>query len=115
MPGRDLPRCKDEALVGRILDAVVRAVDVPVTLKIRIGWNRENKNGIAITRIAESAGVQALAVHGRTRGHTLHRGGRVRHDQGHPAGGEYPGGTHSEHAQPCLDPTIVMNSPLRGC
>ncbi len=68
MPGQGLPCCKDEALVGHILDAVVRATDVPVTLKIRIGWNRENKNGIAITRIAESAGVQALALHGRTRG-----------------------------------------------
>lgn len=58
---------RDEALVGRILDAVVAAVDVPVTLKIRTGWNAENRNGLAIARIAESAGVAALAVHGRTR------------------------------------------------
>ncbi len=58
---------QDEALVGRILDAVVRAVDVPVTLKIRTGWNRDNRNGVAIARIAESAGIAALAVHGRTR------------------------------------------------
>ena len=58
---------RDEALVGRILDAVVRAVDVPVTLKIRTGWNAENRNGLAIARIAESAGIAALAVHGRTR------------------------------------------------
>jgi tRNA-dihydrouridine synthase B len=58
---------EDEALVGRILDAVVRAVDVPVTLKIRTGPCAERRNGVAIARIAESAGVAALAVHGRTR------------------------------------------------
>ncbi|MET0815006.1 MAG: tRNA dihydrouridine synthase DusB, partial [Pseudoxanthomonas sp.] len=58
---------RDEALVARILDAVVRAVEVPVTLKIRTGWNAENRNGPSIARIAESAGIAALAVHGRTR------------------------------------------------
>ena len=58
---------QDEALVGRILDAVVSAVDVPVTLKIRTGWNLENRNGVAIAKIAESAGIAALTVHGRTR------------------------------------------------
>jgi tRNA-dihydrouridine synthase B len=58
---------QDEALVGRILDAVVAAVEVPVTLKIRTGWHRDHRNGVAIARIAESAGVAALAVHGRTR------------------------------------------------
>ncbi|HEV7489971.1 MAG TPA: tRNA dihydrouridine synthase DusB [Rhodanobacteraceae bacterium] len=58
---------QDEALVARILEAVVRAVDVPVTLKIRTGWNRENRNGVSIARIAEDAGIAALAVHGRTR------------------------------------------------
>ena len=58
---------RDEALVGRILDAVVGAVAIPVTLKIRTGWDREHRNGVAIARIAEQAGVQALAVHGRTR------------------------------------------------
>jgi tRNA-dihydrouridine synthase B len=58
---------QDEALVGRILEAVVDAVDVPVTLKIRTGWNSDNKNGLRIARIAEDAGIQALAVHGRTR------------------------------------------------
>ncbi len=58
---------QDEALVGRILDAVVRAVDVPVTLKIRTGWNPDNRNGLAIGKLAESAGIAALAVHGRTR------------------------------------------------
>jgi tRNA-dihydrouridine synthase B len=58
---------QDEALVGRILDAVVRAVDVPVTLKIRTGPHPQQRNGVAIARIAESSGIQALAVHGRTR------------------------------------------------
>ena len=58
---------QDEPLVGRILSAVVNAVDVPVTLKIRTGWNRDNKNGIRIARIAEDTGIAALAVHGRTR------------------------------------------------
>jgi len=58
---------QDEALVARIVEAVVRAVDVPVTLKIRTGWNRDNRNGVRIARIAEDAGIAALAVHGRTR------------------------------------------------
>ena len=58
---------RDEALVARILEAVVAAVDVPVTLKIRTGWNADNRNGLQIARIAESAGIAALAVHGRTR------------------------------------------------
>ncbi len=58
---------KDEALVADILDAVVKAVDVPVTLKIRTGWDRSNRNGIAVAKIAEQAGIRALAVHGRTR------------------------------------------------
>jgi len=58
---------RDEALVAAILDATVRAAGVPVTLKIRTGWSRERPNGVAIARIAESAGIQALAVHGRSR------------------------------------------------
>ncbi|WP_455216878.1 tRNA dihydrouridine synthase DusB [Kaarinaea lacus] len=58
---------RDEKLVGNILDAVVGAVDVPVTLKIRTGWDTENRNGVTIGRIAESAGIQSLAIHGRTR------------------------------------------------
>src|SRR4051812_36170696 len=58
---------QDEPLVARILGAVVTAVDVPVTLKIRTGWNRENRNGVRIARIAEDSGIAALAVHGRTR------------------------------------------------
>jgi tRNA-dihydrouridine synthase B len=57
----------DERLVARIVDAVVRAVDVPVTLKIRTGPDPEHRNALAIARIAEAAGVRALAVHGRTR------------------------------------------------
>jgi tRNA-dihydrouridine synthase B len=58
---------QDEDLVARILPAVVRAVDIPVTLKIRTGWNRDNRNGVRIARIAEDSGIAALAVHGRTR------------------------------------------------
>ena len=57
-----------ETLVGKILTAVVNAVpDTPVTLKIRTGWNIENKNAPSILRIAEESGIRALAVHGRTR------------------------------------------------
>jgi len=58
---------QDEPLVARILAAVVQAVDVPVTLKIRTGWNRDNRNGVRIARVAEDCGIAALAVHGRTR------------------------------------------------
>jgi tRNA-dihydrouridine synthase B len=58
---------KDERRVGRILDAVVAAAGVPVTLKIRTGWDLQNRNAVAIARIAESAGIAALTVHGRTR------------------------------------------------
>ena len=58
---------KDEPLVARIVQAVVGAVDVPVTLKFRTGWNLENRNALTIAKIAESAGIRALAVHGRTR------------------------------------------------
>ncbi len=57
-----------ETLVGKILTAVVNAVpDTPVTLKIRTGWNVDNKNAPSILRIAEESGIRALAVHGRTR------------------------------------------------
>jgi len=58
---------KDEQLVGAILQAVVAAVDVPVTLKIRTGWDRATKNGLNVAKIAEQCGISALAVHGRTR------------------------------------------------
>jgi tRNA-dihydrouridine synthase B len=58
---------QDEALVARILEAVVGAVAVPVTLKIRTGWDKQNRNAIRIAQIAEASGIQALAIHGRTR------------------------------------------------
>ena len=58
---------REPLLVARILAAVVQAVDVPVTLKIRTGWDAEHRNALEIARIAEDAGIAALAVHGRTR------------------------------------------------
>ncbi len=58
---------RDPSLVERLLLAVVRAVDVPVTLKIRTGWDRDHRNGVAIAELAEACGVALLAVHGRTR------------------------------------------------
>ncbi len=58
---------RDEALVKRILDAVVNAVDIPVTLKIRTGWDMHNRNALEIAQIAENSGIAALTVHGRTR------------------------------------------------
>jgi tRNA-dihydrouridine synthase B len=58
---------RDESLVDKILSSVVNAVDVPVTLKIRTGWDPQNRNAVQIAKIAEDAGIQALAVHGRTR------------------------------------------------
>ena len=69
---------RDEALVARILAAVVAAVPAPVTLKMRIGWSRDHKNGLRIARIAEEAGIQALAVHGRTR--DMHYAGEAEYD-----------------------------------
>jgi tRNA-dihydrouridine synthase B len=58
---------RDERLVGDILETVVEAVNAPVTLKIRTGWDCANRNALRIARIAENAGVQALTIHGRTR------------------------------------------------
>lgn len=58
---------RDEALVEKILTCVVDSVDIPVTLKIRLGWSREEKNAVRIARIAENAGISLLTVHGRTR------------------------------------------------
>lgn len=58
---------KDPLLVEQILNQVVAAVDVPVTLKIRTGWDEQNKNAVEIAKIAEQAGIQLLSVHGRTR------------------------------------------------
>jgi len=58
---------QNELLVANILESVVNAVDVPVTLKIRTGWDRDNRNGVNIARIAQESGIQLLAIHGRTR------------------------------------------------
>jgi len=58
---------RDEGLVGRILERVVAAVEVPVTLKMRTGWDLENRNAPRIARLAEQAGIAAVAVHGRSR------------------------------------------------
>ena len=58
---------KDEPLVGSILDAVVKAVDVPVTLKFRTGWDPLNRNALKVAKIAEDSGIKLLSLHGRTR------------------------------------------------
>jgi len=57
----------DETLVAKILSAVVAASSVPVTLKTRTGWSRDQRNGVRIAQLAESCGIAALAIHGRTR------------------------------------------------
>jgi len=58
---------QNEKLVAEILEAIVAGVDIPVTLKIRTGWDKANRNGVNIAKIAQESGIQALAVHGRTR------------------------------------------------
>ena len=58
---------KQEKLVESILKSVVKAVNIPVTLKIRTGWDTDNRNALTISKIAEDSGIQALAIHGRTR------------------------------------------------
>jgi tRNA-dihydrouridine synthase B len=58
---------RDEALVARLLEAVVKAVDVPVTLKFRTGWDRQSKNALTIAHIAQESGIAMLTLHGRTR------------------------------------------------
>ena len=63
---------QDEKLVARILDAVVAAVNVPVTLKFRTGWDRQHKNALAIAQLAQSAGIAMLTLHGRTRADGYH-------------------------------------------
>lgn len=63
---------RDEPLVSQILKAVVGAVNVPVTLKIRTGWDRQNKNAVQVAKLAEDIGVQALTIHGRTRADLYH-------------------------------------------
>jgi len=69
---------QDEALVARILDAVVRAAGVPVTLKTRTGWDRLNRNGARIAKLAQDAGLAAITIHGRTREDLYH--GEAEHD-----------------------------------
>ncbi len=69
---------RDETLVANILEAVVAAVDVPVTLKIRTGWDCDHRNGPTIARIAEASGIASLAVHGRTR--DQHYSGQAEYD-----------------------------------
>ena len=69
---------RDEHLVAEILEAVVASVEVPVTLKIRTGWDPAHRNGVRVARIAEASGVRALAVHGRTR--ACRYGGRAEYD-----------------------------------
>ncbi|PWC76059.1 tRNA dihydrouridine synthase DusB [Azospirillum sp. TSH64] len=58
---------RDEALAGRILEAVVKAVGIPVTLKMRLGWDETNRNAPNLARIAEQCGIRMVTVHGRTR------------------------------------------------
>lgn len=58
---------KNELLVSKILDAVVKSVEIPVTLKIRTGWDKQNTNAVNIAQIAEQSGIAALTIHGRTR------------------------------------------------
>jgi len=58
---------QNEILVGDILKAVVESVSIPVTLKIRTGWDKQNRNAVRIAQIAEDSGIQALSIHGRTR------------------------------------------------
>ena len=69
---------KDETLVARILHAVVAAVDVPVTLKFRTGWDPQHRNALAVARLAEQAGIAMLTLHGRTR--ACGYGGRAEYD-----------------------------------
>ena len=71
---------QNEPLVEAILNAVVVAVDVPVTLKTRLGWDENHKNLPRIAQMAEQAGIAALAVHGRTRSQIVPRASRIRAD-----------------------------------
>ena len=82
---------RDEPLVARILDAVVNAVDVPVTLKIRTGWDRQTGTRCASRTLPNRAGIRLLAIHGRTRACGLRRQRRVRHDP-RGEGGDPPAG-----------------------
>jgi len=69
---------QNELLVSEILEAVVAAVEIPVTLKIRTGWDKDNRNALNIARIAEESGIQALSIHGRTR--ACHYKGEAEYD-----------------------------------
>ena len=69
---------RDEALVEKILTATVKAVSIPITLKIRTGWDQNNRNALNIAKIAESSGIQALTIHGRTR--ACYFGGNAEYD-----------------------------------
>ena len=69
---------KDEVLVGHLLEAVTAAVSVPVTVKMRTGWDRQHKNAPSIAKMAESLGISALTIHGRTRACRFK--GSVEHD-----------------------------------
>ena len=94
---------RDEARVAEILHSVVNAVSVPVTLKIRTGWDKQHRNALHIAHIAEDAGIQALAVHGRTR------------DCGYRGDAEY--GTLGEIASQVSIPLIAngdIDSPQRA-
>ncbi len=107
---------RDEALAGRILEAVVGAVAVPVTLKIRTGWDFTHRNGVTIARIAEQAGIQALTVHGRTRACGHH--GPVDYASIHAikrvlsipviANGDIDGPEQARHALDCTGADAVM-------
>ena len=88
---------EDEPLVARILEAVVAAVDVPVTLKIRTGPAPERRNALRIARIAEVAGVQALAIHGRTRACGFDGRRRVRHHRRGEVARAHPGDRQRRH------------------
>ena len=88
---------KDEPLVARILEAVVRAVDVPVTLKIRTGWDRSNRNAVTVARIAEASrhtGARDPRPHARVR--FLGRR-RIRHDRRGEIGAAHPGDRQWRH------------------
>jgi tRNA-dihydrouridine synthase B len=69
---------KNETLVKTILEAVVNAVEIPVTLKIRTGWDKDHKNALTIAKMAENAGIAALTIHGRTR--ACHFNGTAEYD-----------------------------------
>ena len=98
---------QDEKLVQAILEAVVGAVDVPVTLKFRTGWDRQHKNALRIAALAEASGIAMLTLHGRTRadGYAGERGVRDhRRGQGqrrHPGGGKWRHRLRRKRRRPC--------------